>query len=144
LFIVSIASFLSKVPGLGRWRFVVVVTSVVVGNGRIDQLINIDAFEAIDAGNVEFAADLRVFSPCERADTAMPAIHMVDVVRLIVDEVRFPRQHPKSARVHLSAPQPRLGAHLAVAFECARAQINVRFKANGATVAASCVYLFQS
>src|ERR687885_50575 len=55
----------------------------------------------------------------------------------------FPREQLKRARFYLGGPQPHLSAHLAVALEGARAQIDIGFKANGTAVAASCVGLLQ-
>jgi len=58
-------------------------------------------------------------------------------VRLIVNELGLTRQQPEAIGFHNGCPQPCLGAHLAVALEGARAQINVRFKTYRTTMAAS-------
>ena len=68
----------------------VIIPSIIGSDGCIHQLIDIDVFEAIDAGNVEFAAQLGIVSPPEWTHTPVPAENMVDVVQLIVDEVRLP------------------------------------------------------
>jgi hypothetical protein len=72
----------------------------------------------------------------------MLAKEVMDIVGLIVLQVSFPRQQPERVWFDDRAPHPGFGANRAVAFESARAQINVRFKTNRATVTASSVSLF--
>jgi hypothetical protein len=134
----------SKMPGLGRWRLVVVVAPIEVGDGCLDEFIDIHAFEAIDADGVELAAERRIISPGEWPHAAMAAKDMMDFVGLIVSQITFTREQPKGIWFRNGAPHPRLGAHLAVALEGACAQINVRFKAHSAAMAAPCVCFLHS
>jgi hypothetical protein len=54
-----------KMPNLGRRRLIVVITSIVIGNRGIDQLIHIHTFKAREADGVELSTRARIFSPSE-------------------------------------------------------------------------------
>jgi hypothetical protein len=57
----------ATVPDLGRWRLVVVVLAIELGYGCANELLDIDAFEAGDPGDVELATERRILShPKER------------------------------------------------------------------------------
>src|SRR5258708_29438859 len=126
-----------QVPDLGGSISVVVIASVVVGDRCVHQFIYIHVVQARDANGVELSAEIRRFSPCERTNTTARAKHVMVSVRLIVNELGLTRQQPEAIRFHDDCPQPCLGAHLAVALEGARAQINVRFKTYSSTMSAS-------
>jgi hypothetical protein len=97
-----------------------------------------------EADGVELAAERGVVSPAKWAYTTMFAKHMVDTVGAIVSEVSLTREQPEGIWFGDGGPSPRLGAYRAVALERANAQINVRFKADCPTVAASHVCLLHS
>ncbi len=61
---------ISKVPALGRRKLIVVVASVVIGNGRIDQLININAFRGNRHGRRRISR--RVSGPLPHANGRTP------------------------------------------------------------------------
>ena len=63
----TIASRL-KVPNLGRRRLVVVIASIVIGNGAIHQLSHIHIFEAIPADGVGLSTQTRIFSPVKMSE----------------------------------------------------------------------------
>src|SRR5581483_3877530 len=129
-------------PGFGGRRLVVVVTSVMNGDRGADELVHIHVIKTIDANGVELAAERGIFAPSKRTHPAVTAKHMMDMVRLIVNQRRLTREQSKGVGVDNGAPHSRLGAHLAIAFESARAEIHIRFEADRAAMAASSVRPF--
>jgi hypothetical protein len=55
-----------EVPDLGRRRIVSVIRAVEVCHRRIDELININAIQAIDANGIKLSAERGILSPRER------------------------------------------------------------------------------
>ena len=79
-------------------RIVIVIRAVEVCHRRIDELINIHAIQAIDPNCIKFAAEAGIFSPPEGADPAVFAKYVMNVVRLVVDELSFTREKSKRVR----------------------------------------------
>ena len=80
----------SQVTRLFRGGLVVVVAAVEVADWSFDQLGRIYIVEASNGDDVELAAEIGVFSPCERMNTASIAKQMVIAVRSIFLQVGFP------------------------------------------------------
>jgi hypothetical protein len=126
-------------PRLGWRTIVMIIAAIEISDGRLDQLFQIYIIETIHSDDIKLPARRRIFSPRKRAHTAMLAKHMMNFFRLIMQQRFLARNKPKRLRRHYRAPHPRLGAHLAVALEGARTEVNIRLKANRAAMTTSSI-----
>ena len=124
-----------EVLDLGRRRIVSVIRAIEVCHRRIDELININAIQAIDANGIKLSAERGILSPREGTDSAVSAKYVMNAVGLVVDQFRFAREKSKRVRRDDGAPQSGHFAHRAIAFESARAQIKLRLEADRSTMA---------
>jgi hypothetical protein len=93
-----------EVPDFGGRRIVIVVRAVVVGHGRVHELIDIDLVEAIDAHGTKLSAEPGILSPREGANPAMFAEEMMNAVGLVVDQVSLTGKKAEVVRHHDGAP----------------------------------------
>jgi hypothetical protein len=92
-------------------RIVFIMRAVIVSYRRVDEFINIDPIQAIDPNGIKFPAQFGTFSPPERTDSALSSKHVVNVVGLVINEVRFTCEEAEEIRSNDSAPQSRHPAH---------------------------------
>lgn len=92
-------------------RIVFIMRAVIVSYRRFDEFINIDPIQAIDPNGIKFPAQFGTFSPPERTDFALSAKYVVNVVGLVINEVRFTCGEAEGIRSNDSAPQSRHPAH---------------------------------
>src|SRR5712691_11486263 len=130
-------------PGLGRWRLEVVVQHVEVADWRVDQLLRVDAVEAVYPHCVEPVA-LAFVAVRERPHAALRAEHVVDGLprELVFAKVLLPGKQAERVRRNERHPRPRLEADRAVALAGARGEIDVRFESDRPAVAAASVRSF--
>ena len=114
-----------------------IIAAIKVSHWRRNQLFPIDIIQAVHPDGIKLPARRGIFSPSDRTDAAMPAKHMVNLVRLIMQQRLFTGNQPESLRRHNSAPSPRFGAHLAVALEGARVDVNISLEADGPAMTTS-------
>ncbi len=74
-----------------RRRIEIVMRAIEKGYRRIDEFIDIHTVQAIHPNCIEFATQVRIFSPPEGADSAVFTKYMVDVVGLVINELCFTR-----------------------------------------------------
>jgi hypothetical protein len=55
----------------------------------VNEFVDIDAVQAIDPNCIKFAAQCWTLSPSEGTDSALSAKYVVNVVGLVIDEVRL-------------------------------------------------------
>jgi hypothetical protein len=92
-------------------RIVFIMRAVIVSYRRFDEFINIDPIQAIDPNGIKFPAQFGTFSLPERTDSALSAKYVVNVVGLVINEVRFTCGEAEGIRSNDSAPQSRHPAH---------------------------------
>jgi hypothetical protein len=87
-----------EVPNFRGRRIVLVIRAVKICHRRVDELININAIQAIDANGMKLSAERRILSPREGTDPAVFAKYVMNAVRLVVDQFSFAREKPKRVR----------------------------------------------
>ena len=92
-------------------RIVFIMRAIIVSYRRFDEFINIDPIQAIDPNGIKFPAQFGLSSPPERTDFALSAKYVVNVVGLVINEVRFTCGEAEGIRSNDSAPQSRHPAH---------------------------------
>jgi hypothetical protein len=115
-------------------RLVVVIRAIEIPYRRVNEFVDIHAVQAIDPNCIKFAAQCWTLSPAEGTDSALSAKYVVNVVGLVIDEVRLTSAETKGTRFNNRTPKPGHCAHRAIALEGARAQVKVRLEANGPTM----------
>src|SRR5687768_14666428 len=124
-------------PGFRRRRLRIVVPHVEVLHRGIDQLLRIDAVQAVHAHR-HLLAGAR-----ERAHAALVAEAVMDhfSAELVVDERLLAGKQAEVARRDTRQPGARLEADRAVAFEGALREVEIGLEAHRAAVAAAVIGL---
>jgi hypothetical protein len=78
-----------KVPDFRGRRLVVVIRAIEIPYRRVNEFVDIHAVQAIDPNCIKFAAQCWTLSPAEGTDSALSAKYVVNVVGLVIDEVRL-------------------------------------------------------
>src|SRR6186713_2579726 len=133
-------AFESQVPRLGGRRVEpVVVPPVVVAHRRIHQLRETRVVEARKVDGEVFATDLRNVSVPEGMHSAISAERVMHRLRVeaVVHQRFAARGEPEGIRLHDGTPEPQLCADRAVALARAGVDVDIRFEAYVAAVAAS-------
>ena len=71
---------------------------------RVDELININAIQAIDANGIKLSAERGILSTRKGTDPAVFAKYVMIAVGLVVDQFRFAREKSKRVRRDNGAP----------------------------------------
>ena len=88
------------------------MTSVKIGDRRVEDLVNICLVEAGQVYRVDLP-EFRYVSPCKRVNAAMTAKQMVDMVcaKLIIGEIAFSAQQAERVWPDYCKPEPGFGAY---------------------------------
>src|SRR4051812_42011543 len=121
-----------------RRRLEIVVQHIEILDRRLDQLLGVDAVEAVDPHSVG-RVPARIAAERVGAHAARATEDVVDALapELVVAEVVFAGEQPEVRRGHGREPPARLEADRAVAFEGALSEVHVRLESHGAAMAAA-------